>query len=277
MNNLIPLVSYPKSGNTWMRFLLANVFKRDREESITFKNINNFTATSIFDNLDIIKQNVIENGPIFIKEHADFNNIDNYDFKKGIYIYRNGFDVLYSYWHFTDAQSPGLFSNIKQFSRCYWEYCGHWGYHVNSWIFHKNNKEIFPVCYEKLIENPVEVMVEVLNFLGYNIDENIIKKAVFESDKKNMKNLSGSDEFMKSKKKNFHFVRSGKINESKQNLPDFCKNYFLANNKNFEIMKNLNYISKGIKYKKSYFIFAKSIFDFILCKYKRYMYIIKSY
>ena len=120
-------------------------------------------------------------------------------------------------------------------------------------------------------------MLEVVSFLGYDIDKSIIKKAVFESDKKNMKNLSGSQEFMKSKNKNFHFVRSGKINDSKQNLPDFCKNYFLKNSKNFETMKRFNYIPNGTKYKKSYFVFAKSIFDFILCKYRRYMYTLKSY
>lgn len=69
-------------------------------------------------------------------------------------------------------------------------------------------------------------MLEVVSFLGYDIDKCIIEKAVFESDKKNMKNLSGSQEFMKSKKDNFHFVRSEVKNDSIEKLPDFCKNYF---------------------------------------------------
>ena len=245
MNELIPLISFPKSGNTWMRFLLANVFKKDIDEEINFSNINDFTLTSAFENMELCSKKIIEGAPIFIKEHANFYNMESYEYNKAIYIYRNGFDVLESYWHFTDAQSPGLYKDINQFSKCYWSYCGHWGEHLYSWMFEsQKNIQVLSIDYDQLKNNTRKVMEEVLSFLGYNdIESDRINNAIENSDSKKMKKLPGGQEFMKSKKENFHFVRKAMKDGAKDNLPSDCKHIFLKNKMNFEMMKHFNFIS----------------------------------
>ena len=243
---IVPLVSFPKSGNTWMRFLLANVFKRDDEAVIDFKTVNDYMPTSHTEDLQTVHSLMMDGSPVFIKEHYNYFDMPYKDFKKAIYIYRNGFDALYSYWHFTDAQSPGLYQNIEAFSRCYWRYCGHWGEHLYSWMLApeiKDGHEVLALSYEMLISEPLWALKEVVAFLGVDVPEEKLVKAIEASDKKNMKKLSGSGEFMKAKKKDFHFVRSGKKGDAEKHLPEKCKSKFLQNRRNFELLVQYGYLT----------------------------------
>ena len=283
MNELIPLVSFPKSGNTWMRFLLANVFKRDRSKLINFNNINQFTVTSPKEINEKVTSMLLSDAPVFIKEHASFDNMDSYEYEKAIYIYRNGLDVLSSYWHFTEAQAPGFYKNIEQFSKYYWNYCGHWGDHLNSWrrqVLHNgtNPVKVCHVSYEDLIKEPVKILTTVIEFLGYNFPESIIKNAVLESSSENMKKMTGSQSFMRSKNKKTHFVRQGTVGGSKS-LSSFCINKFLNHPNNYEAMVDLGYLDVRNSIDK--FTFSNSInlnwINKIVLRYLSAKYKIKDY
>ncbi len=251
-NNIVPLVSFPKSGNTWVRFLLANLFKRDQNLTVDFENINNFMPTNHDEDFTRISHLFVDNTPIFIKEHSNYYDMPYRNFKKAIYIYRDGFDSLYSYWHFTDAQSPNLFPNIEAFSNCYWSYCGHWGSHLYSWVLDEKTKQqhqVLAISYERLINDTVAILTEITKFLEMDIDESRIIKAVHLSDKKNMKKLSGSKSFMKSKKKDFHFVRSASKGDASKKLPEYCKEKFLENQLNYDLMTQYNYLDISNQWK----------------------------
>lgn len=275
MREIIPLVSFPKSGNTWMRFLLANIFKRDENEEINFTNINEFSPTSINQDIAAFSCKSIDNAPIFIKEHANYNDMEEYEYSKAIYIYRNGLDTLKSYWHFTDAQSPGLYKNIDQFSKYYWAYCGHWGDHIESWLFNSAQKKklkVLPVKYEDLRNNTFTVMERILTFLNLEIEPEIIKKAIENSDSKKMKNMDGSQDFMKSKRKNFHFVRNAKSGEAAETLPYNIVFRFLKYRPNFKIMQKFNYNIpieiKNTQFKDKFEFENKIFLKLLLYKYK---------
>jgi len=49
-NEIIPFVSFPKSGNTWMRFILSNIFKND--DDVNFNTINLISPTACSQDLD---------------------------------------------------------------------------------------------------------------------------------------------------------------------------------------------------------------------------------
>ena len=83
------IVSYPKSGNTWLRFIIANMLTK---ELVTMKNIDEFVP----DIYNFKKQINAKGEPRFIKTH----NVNLKQYPKTIYIHRDYRDVLVSYYHF---------------------------------------------------------------------------------------------------------------------------------------------------------------------------------
>lgn len=208
--NFTFLVSYPKSGNTFLRFLLANYLAKG-DDLVTFKNINNYTTTKYDhenNHLVEIKGRLIDNAPIIFKEHQYYGNHRNINFTKCIYIHRQLPDVLNSYYHFTNAQKPGLFKNFEDFLNNYWFYCGEWGAHIQSWVIgcQENNCKMLMISYEELKSDPENTLIKICRFLDLEINREKIKKSVINSSRKNLSRFS-SKEFMNSRSNNFHFVR----------------------------------------------------------------------
>ena len=80
------IVSYPRSGNTWVRFLMANLLAPD--EKITFRNIENYVP-SIYKSADTLDT---REGRRYIKSHNPCYEL----YPKLIYVYRDGRDALVS-------------------------------------------------------------------------------------------------------------------------------------------------------------------------------------
>jgi len=78
------IVSYPRSGNTWVRFLIANLLAPD--EKITFRNIENYVP-SIYKSADTLDT---RGGRRYIKSHNPCYEL----YPKLIYVYRDGRDAL---------------------------------------------------------------------------------------------------------------------------------------------------------------------------------------
>lgn len=244
MNEIIPLVSYPKSGNTWMRFILSNLFKKNESFDVNFKTINDISSTSHSEDHTKMLSLLKPGAPLFIKEHCNYYNMSYKTFDKAIYIYRNGFDTLLSYWHFKNAQSPGLYKNIENFSECYWGDFGHWGDNLFSWLQDtQTNKShnVYPISYEYLMKEPVNAVKNCMEFLQYDISEGEIQKAIDLSSKEKMKEMDGSAAFMKSKVKDFHFVRSGEV---KKELPQTCQKEFISYQMNYDMMVKYKYLTE---------------------------------
>lgn len=274
-NEIVPLVSFPKSGNTWMRFILSNIFKRDENFKINFKTINDISSTSHSEDHSKMISLLKEDAPLFIKEHYSYYDMPYHNFTKAIYIYRDGFDTLLSYWYFRNAQSPNKYPNIETFSQYYWSGYGHWGEHVYSWLKDKNTNnahKIFAISYEELIKNPVITIENCLKFLEYDIGREKIEEAINLSSKENMKQMSGSASFMKSKDKNFHFVRSTDKNQAKEKLPKYCKDEFMKYKINYELMLHYKYISSDNEWENMKKIDKNTFFTIIKNKYYNFKY-----
>ena len=85
------IVSYPRSGNTWTRFLLANLVFPDKE--VDFTNIEKLIPdTTSQSNLTLKKTP----RPRIIKTHEYFDH----RYPKTIYIVRDPRDVALSYYEF---------------------------------------------------------------------------------------------------------------------------------------------------------------------------------
>ena len=84
------IASYPKSGNTWLRFVLANMKSKGKE--INFRNIDQYVP-DVYTSKCILNAQKSER---IIKTHQTL--FEHYP--KTIYIYRDYRDVLVSFYHY---------------------------------------------------------------------------------------------------------------------------------------------------------------------------------
>jgi hypothetical protein len=234
------VISYPKSGNTWMRFLLANLLC---DEEIDFVNIEDKVIDIYKRNNKEIEENK-EHLNIF-KSHSYFR--PKFSNNKVVYIVRDPRDVVISYYNhykknkrreisFNDYLDLFINSNIDVF--------GNWGENVGSWIGAKNNSEDFLLIkYEDMLKDTFKELKKVCNFFNINASDENIKKAVEKSKFNNLKNMEerveDKAEATKKTSKKVKFFRKGK---SRQWEKELSKEHLERIQNEFsEIMKLLDY------------------------------------
>ena len=246
------LVSYPKSGNTWTRFLLGNLMNPD--EHITFANVERKVPDIYAESKMTLKKTP---RPRIIKSHECFDP----RYRRVIYIVRDPRDVALSAYHYdrkgrnvpdgfpidtyittrfmktdeyfgTWGEHAGSWlvnsKNIFQISRLNDEFLGtmgSWGENVMSWLGARgHDREFLLVRYEDLLEDAQREMTRIAEFLSLaQISAEQIAKAVELSSAENMKKLevAQSDQWVTTKpsRKDIPFVRSAKAGQWQQALP----------------------------------------------------------
>lgn len=182
------IVSYPKSGNTWLRFLIANAIS---EESATFENIEKIIP-DIYQNYN--KYLLRLSSPRILKSHEPFNK----EYKKVLYIVRDPRDIILSYYRYHKKKgSIELGLDIEEYTKIFIrqsvtkiEDFGTWGENVGSWVGAKEGRDDFKLIrYEDLRRNTSNILAEVLTFLGINYSKKSIIRAVKNSSIDNMRVL----------------------------------------------------------------------------------------
>ena len=174
------LVSYPKSGNTWLRFLIANILKEEEEEEINFHTVHNYIP-EVGKQEEIIK--TLER-PRIMKSHAPYIS----EYSKVIYLTRDGRDVYVSYYfHRLKQLPPGC--TFREFLMRHDHYPCIWGEHVASWLFRSFPSNYLFVRYEDLIHDCLKQVKRIANFLGLERTEDQLQSASEKSSFDNMKRL----------------------------------------------------------------------------------------
>lgn len=127
------IVSYPRSGNTWTRFLVANLLHPD--EAATFANIERWVPDSEAQSSRYMRGIP---SPRTIKSHSYFDP----RYPRVIYIVRDPRDVVLSYYDFSRKyrqieDSYPLDRYVSDFvnGRLISSAWGTWGENVASWVF----------------------------------------------------------------------------------------------------------------------------------------------
>jgi hypothetical protein len=222
------LASYPKSGNTLVRSLLASYFfSRDGIYNFSLiENIKQFPAIKLFEDLGIDIKNekeVIANyirvqqsfnkkeSTQFLKTHSYLFNIENNVFTDlnnslgVIYIVRDPRNVATSFANHNsisvDESANHLINkwvlggNLNSFN--YAEktrvYTGTWAGNYKSWKPFKSQGKYLLIKYEELINNKEEIFLKILKFIHK------LNKKNFEVDKTKFKNAIDSTSFERMK------------------------------------------------------------------------------
>jgi hypothetical protein len=211
-HNDVFLVEFPKSGITWLSFLIANSLLKNHDENVTFYNYHKYIADiHQLRGAKISNRIYPLNGYRFIKSHHE--QTPSYYFV--VYILRNPFDVMISYYRF--MQSSGYRDSFENFVISKRYGIQNWVDHVKGWLVDNNDlaQRIHVIRYEDLMADATQELSSLFANLGLRIDKPRIQKALADSSKENMKK---SEELYKNfnpvyKKSNMDFVRKCKVKQ----------------------------------------------------------------
>ena len=163
-------VSYPKSGTTWIRFVLRNYILDDHGQ--------NFARNEVIPDLHLDPEycNLLE-PPRMMKVHIPYDP----EIKNCIYICRDARDIAVSYYYYylktkKIARDSGFFSFLKLFNTGDVDF-GLWNDHVNSWLDNRPDKFLI-VRYEDVKKNPEKEFKRLLNYLGLSYDRDKLIVAI---------------------------------------------------------------------------------------------------
>ncbi len=202
------LVSFPRSGNTWLSFLMANIHLKMSgiSREVNFFNIHDFIP-DIHSSRNLKRDILPFPGHRVIKSHSAFNPF----YRKVIYLVRDPRDVMVSYYWFL-KRLGGFNGNLSDFIHSSFFGISAWCRHVQSWVEKTPaSVSIDFVRYEDIKANPEKVLTRLYKLLGYTIPEDILEQSISASSFENMKkleefyNYGGDMRFT-----NFKFMRKGK-------------------------------------------------------------------
>jgi hypothetical protein len=216
------VVSYPRSGNTWTRFLIANL--AFPSESVTFANIERLIPDTSSQSNRALKRTP---RPRIIKSHQYFDP----RYKRVIYIVRDPRDLVLSYYNFQRkcrqiADNYPLANYVDDFvnSRLISADWGSWGENVASWIYTRANKSGFLLLrYEDMMSATEKEVQRISAFLRLEPTPERLKQAIEASSPERMREMerTQSDQWVATKKhrKDIPFVGAATSGRWQSDLP----------------------------------------------------------
>ncbi|MCB0637128.1 MAG: sulfotransferase domain-containing protein [Lewinella sp.] len=171
------IASYPKSGNTWTRFVLGHLLTGCQEQ-LTFKTFDRYTPE-----LDIHIEYLRElPSPRLIKTHAPYRP----RFRKAIYLIRDPRDVYVSYYHYIRKKLPEHLT-FKEFLHDEVAKLGTWAEHVQSW---QQCDQLLCIQYESILADPRAAFEQMIDFLPeFDLSKEKLEQAIEMSSFQQMKQV----------------------------------------------------------------------------------------
>jgi Sulfotransferase domain len=252
MSKIIWLASYPKSGNTWMRAFLHNLF-RDPNEAY---DINKITELSISDSsidwyraqdkrdwtewsaVDVARMRRgaqlamcrVKPDDVFVKTHNASVVFLGYpmmhqDLTAGaIYIVRNPLDVCISLSHHygTDLDTtveiladPSIGSKTND--KIVYEVHKSWSIHVDSWT-NPPRPGLAVLRYEDMLNNPIKTFGGLSQFLGLNPPRKRLERAIERASFKTLRRQEDEQGFKEKSPFAQKFFRDGRAGQWRELL-----------------------------------------------------------
>jgi hypothetical protein len=218
------LVSFPRSGNTWTRFLVCNLINPDNP--VNFAQLES-RIPEIYDVTD--RDLRAFSRPRIIKSHECFDP----RYKKVIYIVRDPRDVAVSYYEFqlkrkVISDDCSLEEFLPRFMESEFEpKTGSWRDHVVSWLATRGTQRSFLLLrYEDMLKSTQEESTKIASFLDLDSSPECVARAVSLSSADRMRKLETEQSRQWKETKNTRldkpFVRTAASGVWKSALPERC-------------------------------------------------------
>jgi estrone sulfotransferase len=205
------LCSYPKSGTTWLGYLIAQTLRSD-DDSVRM-GLNSFNKYVPDINLAYTKRGSLAQfvelaDPRIFLCHAARDE----HFPKVVYVIRDPRDTMVSYWHYRKFLASDFNLSLSDFLSGNDHWPCEWDQHVASWLLEKSHPQLLLVRYEEMHKDAAAVLKRVLDFAGINQTQEKIEAAVEASRFENMR--AAEERFGivgKAGDENERFVRKGRV------------------------------------------------------------------
>lgn len=255
MKTLVWLASYPKSGNTWVRALLANYLMGgdqplplDQVTRISFGDAALEPMRALAGGKDPLLlpparqlelreanlRRIATAGPRvnFIKSHNANARVGGRLLvppgltSAAIHIVRNPLDVAVSYadhWNLplaAAAEQMGRAKNaIPPNPRTMTQFLGSWSEHTQGWAG-AGPFRVLTLRYEDMLDDTARVLASVLRHIGAPIDSGIVAQAVEFASYRTLRSLEDKQGFAEKGQAQERFFRTGTAGNWKTALPD---------------------------------------------------------
>lgn len=251
------LVGHPKSGNTWVAFMLSVILSEKMGNKVTMANVSNFVPNLHTRGVRIKTYNDLPSPRIFRNENPRWHDY----YPKTIYLVRDPRAVFLSYYHHWLHTEQTIHGSLEDFVDellkygCIrrWEtWLVGWDQQVNDWVERAKRQPVKIVRYEDLVEDRGKTFREIVDFADLRCSESLvelaIKQGAFEAMQRNEKSY-GAESFHGQKSIKGLFVRKGRVDSWKEEMPDHVSEKI---GRQFqETMELFGYLKPGEKFKKS--------------------------
>ncbi|MFT5701683.1 MAG: hypothetical protein ACI8ZB_004584 [Desulforhopalus sp.] len=207
------IVSYPKSGNTWLRHMLSVLITHD--SAIKLEQMD-----CLVPDLNIVSKNFLDSlpPPRIMKSHTILTS----QYKRIIYLVRDPRDVAVSLWH---HQRRAFMKSEQELPwDVFWRGFisdGSWRDHVGGWLGARDNHDDFMLIkYEDLKVDTCKILKMIAGHCGLSVSDSDIEKAYLSSsiEKLRAKERAERKKWEESKysDSNMNFFRRGAIGDGKE-------------------------------------------------------------
>ena len=233
------LASYPRSGNTWLRFLL---FELLTGQPATFETINR-PDSPVPDILDYRQSPpLLPGGGRLVKTHEPYRR----DYRKAIYLVRDVRDVVsseYNYLRRLGIHFTSFDAFLALFLKGKVNGYGSWDRHVCSWLEAErvNRGNILVVKYEAMRYQEKSTLPQILDFLEMDVDMKMVESAIQSNSIEAMRDREAMarETVYKDYREEISFVGEGLVGGWRQRLSE--SQIQLIEMKSQEVLKQLDY------------------------------------
>ncbi len=182
------IVGYPRSGNTWLAFMIANALAT--EGGVTLPELDRVIPdvnTEYFWGKRSIKSYSRLRSPRFFRIHALYDSA----FPRVVYVLRDPRDTLVSQYHLLRFERGEVGATLREFLLDHSRFPSEWDAHVSGWAL-RDDPRILVVRYEEMHAHPERALAQVLEFAGVPQSEDTVSRAAAASRFDRMRALDDS-------------------------------------------------------------------------------------
>ena len=209
------IVGYPKSGNTWLRYLIAGILYGIDIELASDQLLHELVPL-------VYKPYYKRfNSPMTFSSHG----MPTPHYRRVIYILRDGRDVMVSHYHHARASLGRDITfleamELETIKRLHPVSCK-WHEHVTAWLENPYKAQMMTIKYEDLKKDCVLQLQKICTFLGIQREKSFLQWVAKKGSFKSMRTREekyGWDEWFWPKTRPF-FTRRGEVGSYKDEMP----------------------------------------------------------